>query len=128
MKTDDGGIHDKDNTYRWGGKTSLGSGYGTYYSDWNSLVDGSNSEQLCGYNDWRVPTQQELQGLVHYGRTNPSIDTAYFPNTPASYFWSASPLGYSADGAWNVFFGNGYAYNYPRNAKFYPVRLVRSGQ
>ena len=73
VKTDDGSIHDKDNTYRWGGKTHLGSGYGTYYNDWDTLVNGTNAEQLCGYSDWRVPTREELQSIVNYGRENPAL-------------------------------------------------------
>ena len=130
-KTDDGGIHDKDNTYRWGGKTALGAGYGTYYPDWNTLVDGSNTERLCGFSDWRVPTRGELQGLVHYGRTNPAIDTGYFPNTLASYFWSASPSASSSGNAWYFRFSigtvNDDGYYGGRNYALH-VRLVRSGQ
>jgi len=138
VKTDDGGIHDKDNTYRWGGKTALGSDFGTYYSDWDSLVDGSNSEQLCGFSDWRVPTRQELQGLVNYGRINPSIDTAYFPDIPylpdaetsQFCFWSASPdvRGSVANVAWNVNFYSGEANGPIYRSVGYRVRLVRSGQ
>ena len=133
-KTDDGGIHDKDNTYRWGGTTALGTGYGTYYPDWDTLVDGSNSERLCGFNDWRVPTRAELQGLVHYGRTNPAIDTDYFPNTPASDFWSASPYASSSSNAWYVYFSLGNALSGNRGdgngswSYYGHVRLVRSGQ
>ena len=130
-KTDDGGIHDKDNTYRWGGTTALGTGYGTYYPDWDTLVDGSNSERLCGFNDWRVPTRAELQGLVHYGRTNPAIDTDYFPNTPASGFWSASPSASSSGNAWYFRFSigtvNDDGYYGDRDYALH-VRLVRSGQ
>jgi len=125
VKTDDGGIHDKDNMYRWGGKTTLGSGYGTYFSDWDPLVDGSNNEGFCGYNDWRVPTRQELHGIVHYGVVDPAIDTNYFPNTPAASFWSASS-GY-ANLAWQVGFSNGGSNSHERFAK-YRVRLVRSEQ
>jgi hypothetical protein len=126
-KTDDGGIHDKDKTYRWGGKTALGSGYGTYYSDWDKLVDGSNSQHLCGFSDWRVPTRSELQGLVHYGRISPAIDTDYFPNTPASHFWSASPDGSFSSNAWYVHFYYGNTNFYFRGGGVH-VRLVRSGQ
>ena len=127
VKTDDGGIHDKDNTYHWGGKTHLGSGFGTYYNDWDTLVDGSNAEQLCGLSGWRVPTAEELQSIVNYGRTNPAIDTNYFPNTPGTYFWSASPVAYYSYGAWGVSFDYGHAYYGTRCSRL-QVRLVRSGQ
>ena len=127
VKTTDGGIHDKNITYRWGGKTHLGSGFGTYYNDWDLLVDSSNAEQLCGYSDWRVPTTEELESIVNYGRTNPAIDTNYFPNTPGSYFWSALPNVDSFDAyAWYVNFSDGDVYYAGRGVNRH-VRLV-SGQ
>ena len=101
VKTDDNSIHDKDNTYRWGGLTAIGATHtnkeGTYYSDWTGLVTGTNSESLCGFTNWQVPNIDQLASIVHYGRINPSIDTNYFPNTTASYFWSASPNAYYSD-------------------------------
>jgi hypothetical protein len=106
-KTDDGGIHDKDNSYRWGGKTSLGSGFGTYYDDWDGLVDGSNNENLCGFSDWRAPTIKELENLAGFGSINPAIDTGYFPNTRSSRFWLASPIAYLSLYAWGVSFSRG---------------------
>jgi len=126
VKTDDDSIHDKDIIYRWGGKTALGKGSGTYYPDWDTLVEGSNTERLCGYSDWRVPTRAELEGLVHYGRINPAIDTDYFPSTPASGFWSASP-NMNSSYAWYVNFYYGEACHEIRHIYLH-VRLVRSGR
>ncbi len=129
VKTDDGGIHDKDNTYRWGGITALsyGSGWGDYYSDWDTLINGSNDESLCGFSDWRVPTLIELSSIAHKGTFNPAIDTNYFPNTQSADYWSSSPsAGYSSN-AWLVYFYDGYDdYGY-RNLST-AVRLVRGGQ
>jgi len=127
VKTDDGGIHDRDNTYRWGGKTHLGSGYDTYYNDWDTLVDGTNSEQLCGYSDWRLPTTDELESIVDYGRADLAIDTAYFPNTSGLPYWSASPST-DTQAAWAVRFSSGLAYGSTGRLNYLRVRLVRSGQ
>ncbi len=131
VKTDDEGIHDKDNSYKWGGKTAIGqkatTQFGTYYDDWNSLVDGSNTERLCGYSDWRVPNINELRSIVHYGTYNPAIDTQYFPNTTASGYWSSSPNADSSNFAWGVYYYNGYVSSNNRNDTYY-VRVVRSGQ
>ncbi|MCB1584311.1 MAG: DUF1566 domain-containing protein [Xanthomonadales bacterium] len=124
VKTDDGGIHDKDLTYRWGGITRQGN-YGTeFYDDWDVLVNGSNNENLCGFNDWRVPTAQELMSIVNIGRATPSIDTNYFPKTRTSSFWSASPLAYDSNWALVVGFVSGIFYFDDRNSYNY-VRLVR---
>jgi hypothetical protein len=129
VKTDDGGIHDKDNTYRWGGKSALGDGtWGTYYDDWDTLVDGSNEEGLCGFTDWRVPTIKELEGLVDASSYNPAIDPGYFPNTvTSSGFWSSVPAADDLYYAWSVNFYPGSSQSFYRNSG-HRVRLVRSGQ
>lgn len=90
-----GDIHAADNTYRWGGKTALlTADYGARYDDWNSLVDGSNNNNLCGFNNWRVPNINELTSIVHLGKSDgtAAIDTDFFPNTAINKYWSASPL------------------------------------
>jgi hypothetical protein len=128
VKTDDGGIHDKDNTYRWGGKTALlTSSFGTVYDDWDTLVDGSNTANLCGFSDWRVPSRIALASIVNFNRVNPWIDTGYFLNTPSSGFWSASASAAYSAAAWNVHFGYGMFTAGGRNFS-YQVRLVRGGQ
>ncbi|QEP44935.1 DUF1566 domain-containing protein [Ectothiorhodospiraceae bacterium BW-2] len=130
VKTDDGGIHDKDNTYRWGGKTarlSDGSTFGPRYDDWDALVDGANNASFCGYSDWRVPSKEELRSIVNYGRVNPAIDSAYFPNAVGSAYWSSSPYANGSGYAWLLNFINGNDDNFNRNNS-YRVRLVRAGQ
>ena len=49
-----------------------------------------NTSALCGYTDWRMPTSDELQGILASGGS-PRIDTAWFPNTQANFYWSKSP-------------------------------------
>ncbi|WP_044412924.1 Lcl C-terminal domain-containing protein [Thiomicrospira microaerophila] len=123
-----GDIHDASNRYRWGGKTALLTGeFGTRHNDWDTLVDGSNSKNLCGFNDWRVPSRDELRSIVNYGRFNPAIDQSVFPNTRSSWYWSASPYASGSNFAWGVVFNNGYDYDDYRYSGA-RVRLVRSGQ
>ena len=130
--TSDDNIHHKDNLYKWGGITAIGRGHpdekGTYGDDWNALVNGSNSEALCGYNDWRAPTRNELRSITNLGRkTTPAIDTHYFPNTAINVFWSASPDADDSGYASNVSFDSG---NDAYNGRDKPsrLRLVRGGE
>ena len=113
VKTDDGGLRDKDWTYTWG--------------DREIYVAAVNAARLCGYTDWRMPTRLELQSIVHAGRKLPSIDVGYFPNTPSSFFWSASPVAKISSAAWGVYFDIGGT-SYVSRSDGHSVRLVRGGQ
>ena len=83
-----------------------------------------NTSALCGYTDWRLPTKEELEGILA-SSGSPKIDTTWFPNTQqASSYWSSSPyVGYSYL-TWYVYFNNGSVYYYLRVSNNY-VRLVR---
>jgi hypothetical protein len=61
--------------------------------------------KLAGHSDWRLPTRIELVSIVDFGRSDPAIDTTYFPSTPSGRFWSSS-FGSWYD-AWIVGFGSG---------------------
>jgi hypothetical protein len=130
IKTNDNGIHDKDNTYRWGGITHQGS-FGTeFYSDWDSLVNGSNSETLCGFDDWQVPDKNQLTTLLNLGQFAPTVDIEYFPqvSTSNSYrYWTSTPNAKNTDNAWFIAFDFGSVGNLSRSGA-YGVRLVRFGQ
>jgi hypothetical protein len=92
-----------------------------------SYVAAVNAVGLCGKTDWSLPTEDELRNLAHTGRTNPAIDTDYFPNTAADWTWSSSPDANFSNGAWLVYFNDGYDGN-DLKLRAYRVRLVRSGQ
>ena len=127
LKTDDGGIHDKDNVYRWGGTGAQRTG-SIFFDDWNSLLIATNKEKLCGFDDWRVPTIEELKTLVVNVGKNPVIDTAVFPLTLAAPYWSASSYQRYPEHAQTIDFGSGRS-NYYHGARVnpLPVRLVRTG-
>jgi hypothetical protein len=91
VKTDDGGIHDNENTY-------INTAYYPHFSTSNiglcddpsgdrcntqTLVDEVNAEALCGYTDWRMPTLDEMQALVKGGTENDTFNPDYFPYIPS---------------------------------------------
>ena len=89
----------------------------------------AGSDRLCGASDWRMPSDVELQSIVDYGRTNPAIDTSYFPNTPANNaFWSASPRADDSSLAWGISSSDGGISEFRKNYNGISVRLVRAGQ
>ncbi len=100
----------------WDGSTCTGSA---------STMSGDNATKqtsdLASYNDWRLPTKNELTTIVEYNNYNPAINLSVFPNTPSVWFWSA-PVASIA--RWVVFGSvfNDYLYNESSN---YAVRLVR---
>jgi hypothetical protein len=89
-------------------------------------VNTVNGNQLCGAANWRMPSKDELLGLVVPGSA-PTINTTYFPNTLSSYFRSGSPYAGDSSYAWGVAFYDGGAYRNGRSGN-YLVRLVRGGQ
>ncbi|MEE9310436.1 MAG: DUF1566 domain-containing protein, partial [Cocleimonas sp.] len=60
-------------------------------------------------------------------KSNPAIDTDYFPNTASNWYWSGTPYSANASYAWGVYFGNGNGGWGSRSSGGH-VRLVRSGQ
>ena len=126
------GLHSASNTYTWYSTTNHGGNVGTQNGgscsgsacDTKAFTEAVNSEELCGFSDWRMPSKSELSQLVHRGRYNPAISTELFPNTQSSYYWSSSP---DSSYAWYVVFYYGDVNYGSKNFSYY-VRLVRGGQ
>jgi hypothetical protein len=147
VKTDDGGLHDKDDRYTWyntdpttnggangeenaSGTTCYGytSGNAATYCNTEAYMNRVNAAGWCGATDWRMPTVKELESIVNYGHIRPAIDTGYFPNAVSSGVWSGSPYAGSSALAWGVYFGSGYSFSGNRDVSGFAVRLVRGGQ
>lgn len=97
-------------------------------SDASGYVASVNATGLCGFNDWRLPTPDELQTLVNYGRAFPAIDINWFGGTDNVAYWTSAPNVATASFAWAVYFDVGYVSNDRLRGTGYAVRLVRAGQ
>jgi hypothetical protein len=73
---------------------------------------------------WRIPTKDELLGIVVIGKKAPMIDQASFPNTPSAGFGALRPGFDDNLNGWVVRFRNGHVLGYNGEAKFL-LRLVR---
>ena len=131
VKTDDGSIHDKDNTYTWyhSNPTTNGGNAGTPGdgTDTEDFINALNAASFGGYSDWRLPTIMELTGLAHLEKLEPAIDTEYFPNTFSSNYWSSTTIANGSDSAWSVDFYYGDDGNNYKSNPYY-VHAVRGGQ
>lgn len=140
IHTDDGGLRDKNNIYSWynpdattnggdAGTQNGGSCTGGIACDTQSYVTAMNAQGLCGYHDWRMPTVTELQGLMDYSipYPRPTIDTNYFPDTQASYYWSSSAAAGDNIYAMSCNFYTGECNSFIK-VNGVQLRLVRSGQ
>jgi len=81
---------------------------------------------LGGYTDWRLPTIDELSGIVKSTVNNPAI-SGIFQHTASNYYWSSTTYAGYSGYAWGVYFLNGNQY-YDGKAVSYYVRCVRAGQ
>jgi len=109
----------------------------------NQAISKAKNFSYSGYNNWRVPTIEELESIVYCsigkpkidsngrldgcpkGYNKPTIDQEKFPNTSSdSYFWSASPYAYITNDFQIVSFNYGSSSTDGRSANRY-VRLVR---
>jgi hypothetical protein len=103
----DGSIHDYIDTYPW-----IMAGW---FKVWTL-----NNDEFAGYTDWRIPNVKELQSIVDYERSSPSVDPVFDTGcTPgctvttcsctwAGYYWSSTSYALNPVEAWIVNFSTGW--------------------
>ncbi|HSA33393.1 MAG TPA: DUF1566 domain-containing protein [bacterium] len=95
-------------------------------SSWdNALLYACDGVAYGGFNDWRLPSDRELESIVDYGRYNSSIDTVAFPDTPSADHWSSLVRADNAEYAWSVSFDYGYVRRRSIYNIDYSARCVR---
>lgn len=65
-----------------------------------------------GIQNWRLPTKNELEGLISTDKSSPASD---FPNSSTGWFWSSTSYSTYTDGAWIVHFDFGLSSNGNKN-------------
>lgn len=117
VKTDDKGPGDKDWTYTWHDKTKHDEGFPVGYADGGSCANkgscdtagyvlATNKRRLCGFSDWRLPTAEELEGLLRPELPR-KIDERFFPNSLVDYYWTGTYVALETGGAMFVSFEYG---------------------
>ncbi len=108
------------------------------YCNSAAFIDRVNGSALCGANDWRLPTREELMSIVNFELENinevtdhlPSLDPNYFPNIDVSTaeetvrYMTADPYAEVPVAIWSVYMGSG---GFSRSNKAQPsgIMLVR---
>lgn len=99
---------------------------------WSAARTSGSAQIYCtnqttgDFQDWRLPTNEELQTLVDYTKNSPAIDTEIFSNTQSHGYWSSTVYHRDATSAWVVNFVAGLVY-YNAIGGLYYVRCVRAG-
>ncbi len=109
VKTSDGSIHDKDKTFKWKKLEK------EFFSE-------LNKDKFGGFDDWRLPLDEELNTVVDKQASNPKINTNYFPNTEAVPFWALYICGDGSRYNERINFGDGPL---GKKSAGYRVRAVR---
>jgi len=137
LKTDREGLHDWRNTYSWfnptqshreldyRGTADAGSCNNSQCDTW-SIVAAVNDESYCGFDDWRMPSKNEMFSIsdLRKAKSPPTIDVESFPFAQAAEYWTANDYSFQPDSAWVWSFRHGHdRVDWKKMPKF--VRLVR---
>lgn len=97
----------------------------TTQKNWNEAVNYCEDLSFGGYDDWRLPSVDELQTLNDFSKYNPVVSTV-FVNVTSSYYWSSTTETYFVTYAWLVDLDDGYT-DYDDKLDSHYVRCVRGG-
>ncbi len=62
---------------------------------------------LGGFSDWRLPNKEESMSILNLDRNNPALNTTYFTNTSAGYWWTSTVQYNNANAIWVTNAGGG---------------------
>ena len=107
----------------WNGETCVGEAVRLNHEQIEIAIEQA-SEQLG--EGWRLPSLEELEGLICEECGRPMIDAVIFPGTETEPYWTGEENGFSAKNYFfSVNFFNGWTFGRFPPSKPLAVRLVR---
>ena len=100
-----------------------------YYQE---AVNYCENLTYAGYSDWRLPSIEELETIIDFGKLNPSADSSIFSfnSSNTKEFWSNTSSA-TSEASWIVNFANGVTTTGSTNAQTgdkYYARCVRGDE
>lgn len=123
--SDDGSIHDWDNTYTWTDAFSI-------------KIASLNSSMFAGHSDWRLPNRFELESAADLRSADPAVDPVFNTGcapgctvltcscTQQNVYWPSNSYKNIPSQAWVVNFGDG-GVGIRSKTNTFNVRAVRGG-
>ena len=106
----------------WNGETCVGQAVRLSQDQVKIAISQANEQLGEG---WRLPTLEELEGLVCDSCGTPMIDAEMFPATQSEPYWTGETNAFSSRHYYSVNFINGWTFGRFLAGKPLAVRLVR---
>ncbi len=154
-KSDDGTIHDRSNIYAWDEVYTMHiATLNTICANDETVTGAAKADCVaagvggrCGFagkRDWRVPNIKELQSIVNYEVSGPSVSPAFNINCVAGatvltgscttpgrnfpiFYWSSTTKPGDPEFTWGVLFDSGGVVAANKRFNIHVVRAVRGG-
>lgn len=93
--------------------------------NWNGAKKYCNNLVLEGYDDWKLPTIEQLQTLVDLKKYRPSIKEGITEVSVLTFYWAQTSFVEDEKKAWHIFYKYGESY-YGNKGERYGVRCIRT--
>lgn len=96
----------------------------TYHS-WEMAMQSAGKSRFAGYEDWHLPSRDELKTLVESRCSDPAINPTIFPDSISTEHWTSQTYARNKNYAWSIHFNSGEEVTDLKDNATYLVRLVR---